>query len=318
MLSHVPYNYEALNLLYGMVNPSITRYNSVAVRYWVRSLFDRMVSRIEFEVPENWRGDVYYFFKICLYTRGFVLVSQDDEYGYYFQPCGIKGRDFYYQPTQAIISNPALKRSRVLDLHKNGELLRITPDYNGTCDIVIRFAEELAQMSSALDVAIHNSKMAYMLAGRNKAAVNALKKMMDLISQGNPAVYVDSALLNDRTDKDSPFQLIQPVANVKQSYIVTDLLKDMQTLINEFDAEIGIQTIPYEKSERLTQYEGESKANDSQARLLTWTECLDNSIDAIKKLYPDISLSYKLRGGEQIEQSETNDVRDDDGEPDNV
>lgn len=309
----VPYNYEALNLIYGQINPSITRYNSGVMRYWVRSLFDRMLSKIIFTVPENWRGDVYYFFKICLFARGFVVVSRDDEYGYFFQPCGLKGRDFYYQPTSAIVSNPRMQRE--IKLHEDGELLRISPDYMGTCDIVIRYAEELAQISSALDVALHNSKMAYMLAGRNKAAVNALKKMMDLISQGNPAVYLDSALLNDRTDKDSPFQLVQPIVNVKQSYIVTDLLKDLQTLINQFDAEIGIQTIPFEKAERLTQYEGESKAQDSQARLSVWMECLDNSIGQIKELYPEIELDYTIREGETADEPrENNDVRDDDSE----
>lgn len=305
----VPYNYEALNMIYGHIVPSVTKYNSEVMRFWVRSLFDRMISRIEFTVPENWRGDVYAFFKICLYCRGFVVISKNDDYGYFFQPCGLRGRDFYYQPTAAIISNP--KMSKTVELHTEGELLRLTPDYTGCMDIVIRYASELAQISSALDMAIHNSKMAYMLAGRNKAAINALKKMMDLIGQGNPAVYIDSAILNDRTDKDSPFQIIQPVANVKQSYIVTDLIKDMQTLVSDFDSEIGIQTIPYQKAERLTEFESKSKGNDANARLLVWTECLDNSLTQIRKLYPDIELDYTLKEGGGAVNGETDVIRSD-------
>lgn len=293
MLSNAPYNYEALNLIYGTVSPSITKYNSAVFRFWIRSLYDRMASKIVFDLPENWQGDVYSFFKACLYACGFIVIGYDEEYGYFFQPCGLKGRDFYYQPTDAVISNPKMRRT--LKLHTDGELLRLTPDYMGTLDIVHRYAQELAQMSSALDVSIHNSKMAYMLAGRNKASVNALKKMMDLIAQGNPAVYLDKELLNDRTDKDSPFQLIQPVLNVKQNYIISDLIKDMQTLISDFDAEIGIQSIPYQKAERMTEFESKSKGNDASARLAVWQECLDQSIDQVKKLFPDLKLSYNIR-----------------------
>lgn len=254
---------------------------------------DRLCSKIEFEVPEAWKGDAYAFFKLCLFGRGFLAISQNDEYGYFFQPCGLRGRDFYYQPTDAIISNPVM--SAELKLHKECELLRLTLDYTGVCDILAFYAEKLAQASSALDVAIHNSKIPFILAGRNKASVNALKKIMDLVAQGNPAVYLDSVLLNDRTDKDNPFLATTLVPNPKQNYIVSDLLKDIQTLLSDFDAEIGIQSIPYQKAERMTQFESQSKGNDSQARLATWTECLDMSLDAIHTLYPDITLDYKIR-----------------------
>lgn len=291
----VPYNYEALNLIYGHISPNETNYNAAVTRFWIRSLFDRMISTINFEVPDNWRGDVYSFFKIVLFCRGFLVISRNDELGYWFQPCGLTGRDFYYQPTGAIVSNPSLKKSLRLKLHEDGELLRLTPDFRGTIDIVHRYAEELAQMSSALDIAIHNSKWSFILAGRNRAAVSALEKIIDNVNKGRPAVFIDKALLNDRTDKDGPFQLVQPVVNVKENYIVDALARDIQTMISNFDAEIGIQTVPYQKAERMTDFESRSKGNDSKARLAVWTECLDSSIEQIKELYPDIKLGYTIR-----------------------
>ena len=105
--------------------------------------------------------------------------------------------------------------------------------------------------------------------------------------------------------------------NLKQSYLVTDLLRDFQTLINDFDTEIGIPTIPYEKKERLVQDEAKSKQIDATSRSIIWYDTLSDSFDRANDFLGfsgNDRLKVELRypeGGATDELSEDNTARND-------
>ena len=296
-MQYIPLNYQNINARAGTYNPSMVKsYNNRTFAFWERSLFQRASSVIDFELPEAWTGPVRDFFIYCLFKFGFVAVSQNDDYGYFFQPCTLSGYDFYYQPTEAIISNP--RYDARLQIGEQGEILKLTPDYFGIWDIISYYSEKLSVLDNAINMSLINNKFAFLLGARNKAAGEALKKMLDKINKGEPAVIYDMKLLNDPTDKDVPFQEWRR-DDLKASYLTTDQLKDFQTILNNFDTEVGIPTIPYEKKERMVTTEAESRIIDSTSRSIVWIETLQSSIDTIKKLYPDIKLGAELRYKEE-------------------
>ena len=143
-------------------------------------------------------------------------------------------------------------------------------------------------------MSIINNKFAFILAAKNKATAEALKKVLDKINKGEPAVFVDKVLANDPQDQETPFQFIE-LQKLKENYITDKQLIDFQTILNSFDAEIGINTVPYQKAERFVSAEAQSRQNDSQARIQTAIECLKSSVKDIKKLYPGIKLDFDLR-----------------------
>ena len=289
---YTPLNYQQINVAAGSYTPSdVKNYNNKTFAFWERALFQRAQSVLDFEVPSEWDGKVKDFFLYCLFKYGFICISKNDEFGQFFQPCTLSGYDFYYQPTKAIIANPKL--SAELEIDKECALLKLTPDYMGAWDIIWYTAEKLSILDNAINMSLINNKFAFFLGARNKGAGQALKKMLDLVNQGEPAVVYDMKLLNDPTDKEMPFQQWNR-DNLKNSYLTTDQLMDFQTLINNFDAEIGIPTIPYQKKERMVTDEATSRTYDAKARSITWFNTLTSSIDEIKKLYPDINLSVKL------------------------
>lgn len=298
-MSYVPFNYQSLNFVEGRYSPSAVKsINNVVYSFWMRNLFQRLCSVIDFNLPEEWQGNRTDFFYYCLFRNGFVCISKNDEFGQFFQPCTIKGFDFYYQPTDAVIANP--KYHAILKIGSECELLKLTPDYFGCWDILSYYAEKLAVIDSAINMAAINSKLAYIVTGKNKAAIESLKKMMDNINHGDPTVFIDNRLTNDRTDDALPIDLY-PIQKVKENYILGDLIRDFQTVLNDFCEEIGIPTLPYQKKERLTQYESESRQETASAKLKVWQKCLDASLAEIKKLYPDLNLSYRINyesGGE--------------------
>lgn len=289
---YTPLNYQQINIGAGSYNPSMVKsYNNKTFAFWERALFQRAQSVLDFEVPVEWDGKVKDFFLYCLFKYGFLIISENEEFGQFFQPGTLSGFDFYYQPRLAIIANPLL--SAELRIGEECELLKLTPDYMGVWDIIWYYAEKLSVMDNAINMSLINNKFAFFLGARNKTASNALKKMLDLVNKGEPAVVYDMKLLNDPTDKEMPFQQWQR-DNLKNSYLTTDQLADFQTLLNNFDAEVGIPSIPYQKKERMVTDEATMRKFDAKARSLTWFNTLKTSIDDIKKLYPDINLDVKL------------------------
>lgn len=293
-MSYLPLNYNQLNIIESGYQPAVIKNNSAAFAYWQRSLFQRACSVLDFTLPKDWTGKTRDFFYYCLFRFGYVAVFDRPEFGTVFQPATLNGINFYYQPTRALICNPAIPESLDLEIGRECEILKLTPDYIGIWPIIDRYAQKLATLDGAIDMSIVNNKFAFVLAAKNKAAAAALKKMLDKINAGEPAVILDQKVLNDETDKTEPWQTWTR-DHLKENYLTTDQLKDQQTIINSFDAEIGIPTTPYQKAERMTDYESRSRMTDSSARLHVWIDTLNSSIDEVKKLYPDLTLSVRYR-----------------------
>ena len=115
-----PLNYDQINLIEGTNQPStIKNRNNASFDFWVRSLFERAQSSIIFELPEFWQGDTMDFWYYCLFKFGYLSIQDltynerpdAQEIGMCFSPVGHTGKNFYYNPTHAILSNPMLNDS---------------------------------------------------------------------------------------------------------------------------------------------------------------------------------------------------------------
>lgn len=290
---YAPLNYKEINIAAGTNNPSTVKsYNNRSFEYWERSLFQRIQSVIDWTLPEAWEGKTRDFFLYCLFKYGYLAVSENPEFGHFFQPCTTVGYNFYYQPTEVLILNP-LYNAR-LKIGTECQLLKLTPDYSGAWDIIWYFAEKLSLLDNAINMSLINCKVPYILGGKNKAITATLKKIFDQVNKGEPAVFYDSTIMNDPKDKDTPFQLLELIKNPKDFYITDRQLQDFQGILNEFDAEIGIPGLPYQKKERMVAQEATMRTYDGCARSQTWINTLQSSIKEIKELYPAITLEAKL------------------------
>ena len=304
MNRYIPLNYDKLNAIEGTYFPSMVKsYNNKTFAYWERSLFQRACSVIKADIPEEWQGTVKDFFFYCLFRFGYISIFDSPEYGNTFQPCTLKGFNWYYQPVSALITNPALNESLELEIGTSCEILKLTPDFMGIWDIISYYAEKLSTLDNAINMSLINNKFPFILGARNKVAGSALKKMLDKVNRGEPAVIYDMKLLNDQTDKTEPFTTWERAHSAKEEYITPEQLQDFQTILNSFDNEVGIPTVPYQKKERMVTAEAESRQMDSQSRATIWLECLNSSAEKVKKLYPDIKLSFELRFDPEKEEN---------------
>ena len=283
-MEYMPLNYEKINFIAGTYTPSTVKpCNNQSYAYWCRSLTQRAMSVISIKnMPKNWHGNVKDFLYFCLFRWGYVAMFKSNKFGLSFQPCTLRGYDFYYQPTEAQICNPKLEVT--LRVHKECEILKICPDFMGIWDIIDRYARRLSELDPAIDMSIINAKFSLILGASNKAGAKFLEKMVDKINEGNPAVIFDSSVLlpADPTTKED---IIKDFSrNVKDTYIGTDLLKDFVSILNEFDTEIGIPTLPYEKKERMVTSEADSKEADATSRSKIWVDTMNECFTLINPL----------------------------------
>ena len=313
MTNWLPLNYEQLNLETATYTPNTIYFTSRSYGYWCRSLFERIKSVIDIEgLPESVTSihgavDLLYY---VLILRGFgVFTDKVEKYGLIFQPCTLSGYNLYYSPKIALIANAVFSTSYELEIGKDCEVLKLTEDYRGLGDIIIRYAEKLANLDNAIDQAINNSKLAYVGYSKNKAGAEALKLIMDKVQSGEPTVYMKKKeaiplpdIKQGTGDSESPLAFV-PVIDVKNNYILTNLIADQQSILRSFDTEIGIPSVPYQKKERMVTDEANSQRIDSQARANEWIECLNASAELVNNLY-GLNISARLHFDDMIDKEE--------------
>lgn len=309
-----PYYYSQINADISEYTPNtVHSFNNSTYVFWQRALFQRASSILKFDgMPEEWKTQqgVMDFFLYCILRFGFVAVSKDNERGLWFSPCHLGGYNFYYQPSYVTVSNPTFKGgSRKLKLNDskqpfdtgkfdgNAELIKLTPDYMGIFDIVSYYAEKLTLLETSVNTSLINSKIPFILGGKTKSAVEALRKIIDKVNGGDPAVFYDTKIedAGSLNEKDTPFHQLQLFDS--SSYITDKLLEDRAKLLNAFDTEIGIQTLPFEKKERMVTDEANSKKSECLARVTVWKECLENSLEIVNKVY-GTNISVEIRAEE--------------------
>lgn len=293
---YAPLNYEQLNMAAGHYAPALVKsYNNEQFKYWERALYQRIASVIKVTgLPEDWEGNVKDFFFYCLFRFGYVGIFNTAEYGLTFQPGTLYGYNWFYQPSHFVLSNP--KMSGRFELGTEAELLKLAPDYQGCFDIICYFAEKLAALDGAISQSIINSRFAWLLIAKNKGAAATLAAAFDKLYRGDPLAIFDrnTILEDDPTAEDGKaYEFIQRT-DMSNSYLTSQQLQDLNTILSNFDAEIGINNLPYQgKKERLVTAEANSREEDATARARTWIECLNSSAKNVNKLF-GMNLHFEL------------------------
>lgn len=292
-------NYEAMNQYNGTLSPTGTVQNDLTTHYFWRCLYQRLMSVIKFNIPQEWN---YNYFQNILFGRGFIGIIDTPEYGIIPQICTVSGYGLYLQPKNILVAQPLVKFEGTRG--KDCEIVKLTPDWLGVLDIVDHYAYELATAYTSLNVSLINSRLGFLAYAKNKNAAETLKVIAEKLSSGEPVVVVDKYLKDkDELGKEEP--IFTAAFNPAQNYISDKLLENMADILNEFDREIGIPVID-EKKERRIEAEVSSLVSDAGCRLDVWKSCLDESIRDVKAVFPELNISYTVRG-EENESYITND-----------
>lgn len=298
-MSYFPLNYEKINQLSSYNIPtSVKSRNNKAFDFWCRVLYERIAYSLKITTPwEDSQNAQINLLKYTLFRVGFGLVAQDKKFGSFFMPCTVHGCGFLYQPIKAVIANPLLEKEYTID--EDCAIVKLRPDYRGCWDIIAYFAEKLSLVDNSMNIALINSKNAFMLFAKNKAAAQAMKKGQDLINSGEPSIVFDSRVLvkDDNVSGSEPIIKLdfKPLENVQVALSTFELYTN---LLNEFDNMIGINTLPYSnKKERMVVDEANSKKVESQSMVTVWKEEIEKGFNKANELF-NLNLKVELRNDE--------------------
>lgn len=283
-----PYNYDTINLIQGTHNPSaIHTRNTGLFRYYVKYLFQKIVSVFDFKnLPDYWADN---YFKYVLLGFGYIVVFDDKDYGIIPQQCTLSDNvSLFYQPKKAIITNPVLK-FKELEIGKECELIKLMPDYSNPMDIISTYADLLAIAMETTAVNLMNSKASFIFFAENEAIANTYKALYDEISAGKPFSVIAKELKNEDGSNNWDFF----TQNVGQNYITDRVLNDMKTIEDQFNTRIGIPNANTQKRERLINSEVEANDIDTQALIRVWLDSMKEGINKVNKRYSlNIEVDY--------------------------
>ena len=178
-------------------------------------------------------------------------------------PAAFSGQDVYYRPTKFTISNPAVNYhgelywSEYSPDNASGVLIyinRYRSYFDNIHHTLLRYAEKLAQIDRSNNVNLMNSAVAMVFRGSSDGELKTLQQIYDDITHGKPAVFMRKTRYDD-----GEWMMFN---NVKNTFIVPDLLQARRTVVNEFLNHIGINTANTDKRERLNS--DEVHANDGE------------------------------------------------------
>ena len=261
-----------------------------------RYLLQKAISVFTWKLPDTWSRS---YFLYVLYCFGRLAIINTDKFGVIPQACGLMGYNIFYQPTNAIITNPLLTGIRDPKIDVECVVLKLQPDYGGIMDLVNTYANMLAECTLAAGVNVVNSKTAFGFFTDKKSVAETVKKAYDAAVNGQPLVVADKQLLNPTDGKAGLESFFR---DVKASYILSDLLADMRKIEAMFDTDIGIPNANTDKRERLITDEVNANNVETYSKCALWLESLQEEIAKANRMFSlDLSVEWRNIAGEVYE-----------------
>ena len=307
---YLPLNFNQINNVAGHFAPSTQKSrNNATFDYWVRQLFLRVRGKLKFNFDYFEENQIDYLAYTLLFN-GYCGFGVHKDTGFFGSWCTAQGFNFYYQPVKFIVANHIWKDAQEFTIGVDGALVRSMPDYLGIYDILCYYAEKLSLLDNATNMNLINSKLPFILGGKNKGATAALKKIMDKVNKGESSVFFDQRISD--ADKTEPFQFIELFD--KNKYFTDLLLADRQTILNDFDTEVGIKSIPYNKKERLLTDEVNIKSEEANTKLNVMLTTMNEDLKMVNDLF-GFNFSVEAITDEKEEGESDESVNDDNSRP---
>lgn len=268
------------------IQPSMVKGRANAgVEFYKRLLYAKIYSTLDFTLPESWKKN---YFRFWLFHAGSVGVVYTNEFGWVCQPYSILELDLYYNPKTIQVYNQFIKTPKIGAIGINAGIIKCMDDFFGLDDIVTRYATDLAQCDRSIEVNLMNSNVTAFFKAKNKKDADAIKEAYAQATTGKPFVVINKEVMEDEA-----IETLLP--NMKNNYLVNDLLQSRRGILNAFLTEIGIRNANYDKRERLNSQEVSENNDETSAIITVIYDNIKESMDevnAISGLGLDVALHY--------------------------
>lgn len=312
------YDYYELNNIIGsaVVPSAVHPLHNKTASFFFRYLLEKAISVFKWNIPENWNED---YFTYVLYLAGYVGIVKTEKFGVIPQWGTLAGYNVFYAPARFLFTNPLIG-SRDLVIHEECELFKLQGDYLGICDLVSYYAAQMATLAEAVLMNTSNSKLSKIFWAKDQASAEAFKKLFDQINSGSPMVVVDKDLKQKDADQKHALSWEWYAENLRENYLVGDMLSDLRKLENDFCTAVGIPNANTDKRERLITDEVNANNVETSTRADRWLERLKSCADRVNAMYNlNVTVDWRYPPYEkQSIDTRSLSVRSDDLRPDSA
>ena len=289
----VPIEFEQIASYATSRSPLGEFQDTLTTRFFSRALYERVTSLFKWDIPESWSlAYMNYVLISCgfcgvveAFGRKNTMSAEKTYFGWIPQFGTFIGRNIFYEPTTFKVASSLIHEEYEIG-GGSCEILKMTDDYLGLWDIIDHYADELANIWTSHRSSLVNSRLAYILIGRNKAMGETLKAIFEKIQSGDPAVITDEALIKSipaapggKNSNDAPWFTFSADCE-KAANVAVKTLEMLKEIVHQFDTEIGIPTVGSKKERMITDEVGMLTA-DSSSRVSHWFDNLSRSCDRV-------------------------------------
>lgn len=288
------YEYYELNNIIGsaVVPGAVHPLQNRTAAYFFRYLLEKAISVFKWQLPDNWNED---YFTYVLYLAGYVGIVRTEKFGVIPQWGTLSGYNVFYAPARFLFSNPLIGSENLI-IHEECELFKLTGDYCGLTDILSYYSSQMAQLAEAVAMNATNSKLSKIFWAKDQASAESFKKMYDKINSGAPMVAVDKDLKQKSEDNKDALSWAWFSENLKENYLVSDMLSDLRKLENDFCTNVGIPNANTDKRERMITDEVNANNVETTTRAARWLERLQDCAQRVNAMYGlNISVDWRVK-----------------------
>ena len=256
---------------------------NAGTEFYKRLLYTKLASVFDFTLPETWKKN---YFRFWLFRWGSIGVIYTKEFGWICQPYSVVKLDIYYNPKVIQIYNKYIDTPKIGVVGTNSGIIKCMDDYYGLDDIITRYATDLAQCDRSIEVNLMNSNVTAFFTAKSKKEADAIREAYGEATTGKPLVVINKEVMDeDRIETLLP--------NMKNNFLVNDLLQARRGILNAFLTEIGIRNANYDKKERLNSQEVSENNDETSAIVSVIYDNIKAGMDEINKI-SGLSLDVKL------------------------
>ena len=257
------------------IQPSVVKGRANAgVEFYKRLLYTKIYSTLEFTLPETWKKN---YFRFWLFHVGSIGVIYTNEFCWVAQPYSIIQLELYYNPKIIQVYNQFITTPKIGAVGVNAGIIKCMDDFFGLDDIVTRYATDLAQCDRSIEVNLMNSNVTAFFKAKNKKDADAVKEAYAKATTGEPFVVINKEVMDEES-----IETLLP--NMKNNFIVNDLLQARRGIINAFLTEIGIRNANYDKRERLNSQEVSENNDETSAVISVIYDNIKKSMDEVNEI----------------------------------
>lgn len=284
MNNPIPFSHEIIMDHFNLQPSDVKGRANAGVEFYKRLLYTKIYSTLDFTLPETWKKN---YFRFLLFHFGSLGVIYTNEFGWVCQPYSIVKLDIYYNPKVIQVYNQFIKTPKIGAVGINAGIIKCMDDFFGLDDIVTRYATDLSQCDRSIEVNLMNSNVTAFFKAKSKKEADAIREAYGQATTGKPLVIINKEVMGD----DEGIDTLLP--NMKNNFLVNDLLQARRGILNAFLTEIGIRNANYDKKERLNSQEVSENNDETSAIISVIYDNIKKSMEDVNKI-SGLGLDVKL------------------------